>query len=108
MTNCLPMPGSGSGTWGSILNSFLEVSLYNNGSNGSDPNNGTLNSGVVGTSQLQNNAVTSSAIASGAVGTSNIANNAVTNAILDVPTQTTLAAVASKYTNPGGGIPASD
>jgi hypothetical protein len=88
MTQRLPIPGADSSTWGDILNSFLEVSLYNNTGNGSDPNNGTLNSGVVGTAQ--------------------IANNAVTNSLLDVPTQTTLATVASKYTKPGGGIPASD
>jgi hypothetical protein len=88
MTNRLPIPGSDDGNWGDILNDFLEVSLYNNLNNGSDPNNGTLNSGVVGTST--------------------IANNAVTNAQLDSPTQTTLAAVASKYTKPGSGIPSSD
>jgi hypothetical protein len=88
MSNRLPIPGSDNGTWGNILNSFLEVSLYNNTGNGSDPLNGSLNSGVVGTSQLQ--------------------NNSVTNTQLDVPTQTTLATVASKYTKPGSGIPASD
>jgi hypothetical protein len=88
MTNRLPTTGGDTGDWGSILNSFLEVSLYNNPNNGSDPNNGTLNSGVVGTSQLQ--------------------NNAVTNAQLDNSTQTILSSVASKYVKPGGGIPASD
>jgi hypothetical protein len=88
MSNRLPISGQDSGNWGDILNDFLEVSLYNNLNNGSDPNNGTLNSGVVGTST--------------------IANNAVTNAQLDSPTQTTLAAVASKYTKPGSGIPSSD
>jgi hypothetical protein len=79
MTNRLPTPGGDSGDWGDILNSFLEVSLASDG---------TLNSNVVGTNQLQ--------------------SNAVTNAQLDVPTQTTLSAVASKYTKPGSGIPASD
>jgi hypothetical protein len=79
MTNRLPTPGGDSGDWGDILNSFLEVSLASDG---------TLNSNVVGTNQLQ--------------------SNAVTNAQLDVPTQTTLSAVASKYTKPGSGIPATD
>jgi hypothetical protein len=88
MSNRLPIPGSDSGAWGAILNSFLEVSLYNNTNNGSDPSNGTLNSNTVGTAQIQ--------------------NNAITNIQLDVPTQTTLATVASKYTKPPGGIPASD
>jgi hypothetical protein len=64
MTQRLPIPGSDSGDWGDILNSFLEVSLASDG---------TLNSGVVSTAQ--------------------ITNNAVTNAQLDTNTQTTLAAV---------------
>jgi hypothetical protein len=85
MSNRLPIPGQDGGTWGNILNAFLEVSLHNNGT---DANNGTLNANTVGTSQIQ--------------------NNSVTNTQLDVPTQTTLATVASKYTKPGGGIPASD
>jgi len=79
MTQRLPTPGGDSGDWGDILNGYLSVSLYSDG---------TLNPNVVGSSQLQ--------------------NNAVTNTQLDVPTQTTLAAVAGKYTKPGGGIPASD
>jgi hypothetical protein len=75
----LPNPGGDDGTWGDILNSYLEVSLASNG---------TLNSNVVGTSQIQ--------------------DGAVTNAKLDSATQSTLASVASKYTLPSGGIPASD
>jgi hypothetical protein len=88
MTNRLPIIGQDSGTWGEVLNSFLEVSLYNNLNNSSDPNNGTLNPNSVGTAQLS--------------------NNSVTNTQLDIPTQTTLAAVASKYVKPAGGIPVSD
>jgi hypothetical protein len=99
MTQRLPIPGQDSGDWGDILNSFLEVSLASDG---------TINSGVVGSSQLSTSSVTSSAIASNAVGTNQLANNSVTNAQLDVPTQTTLATVASKYTKPSSGIPASD
>jgi hypothetical protein len=105
MTSRLPIPGQDSGTWGDLLNSFLEVSLYNNLSNGSDPNNGTLSPGVVGTSQLQTGSVTSNQLASNSVTAASIANNAITNAQLDAPTQTTLASVASKYTLPNGGIP---
>jgi hypothetical protein len=88
MSNRLPIPGADGGNWGDILNSFLEISLYNNPNNSSDPNNGTLNAGVVDTSQIQ--------------------NNAVTNAQLDAPTQATLASVSNKYTKPGPGIPATD
>jgi len=69
MTNRLPTPGSDSGTWGDILNAYLEVS---------HASDGTLNPGVV------------------------------TNTQLDTPTQTAIAAVAGKYTKPGGGIPSSD
>jgi hypothetical protein len=79
MTQRLPVPGSDDGTWGDILNGFLEVS---------HASDGTLNSSVVGTAQLE--------------------NNAVTNAQLDSPTQSTLSAVASKYVKPSGGIPTSD
>jgi len=75
----LPTPGSDDGTWGDVLNAYLEVSL-----NG----DGTLKSNIVGTTQLQ--------------------NNAVTNAQLDSPTQATVASVAGKYTKPGSGIPKSD
>jgi hypothetical protein len=83
------MPGADSGDWGDILNSFLEVSLASDG---------TINSNAVGFSQLQTNSI----------GTSQIQNNAVTNTQLDIPTQTTLAAVSSKYVKPGGGIPFTD
>jgi hypothetical protein len=75
----LPVPGGDDGDWGSILNDFLEVS---------HAVDGTLNPNVVGTFQLQ--------------------SNAVTNNQLDVPTQTAIATIASKYTKPGSGIPSSD
>jgi hypothetical protein len=45
----LPTPGADNGNWGDILNAFLEVSLTSDGA---------LNSNIVGTSQIQNNAVT--------------------------------------------------
>jgi hypothetical protein len=75
----LPAPGGDDGTWGDILNAYLEVSHNADG---------TLASNTVATSQIQ--------------------TGAVTNTQLDSPTQTTLASVASKYTKPGGGIPKTD
>lgn len=75
----LPNVGSDDGTWGGILNDFLEVS---------HASDGTIANNTVGTNQLQ--------------------NNAVTNAQLDSTTQATLSSVASKYTKPAGGIPESD
>lgn len=69
MAQRLPTPGGDNGDWGNILNSFLEVSLASDG---------TLNSGVVGTAQL------------------------------DAPTKSTLASVPSKYALPTGGIPSTD
>lgn len=58
MSQRLPTPGGDDGTWGDVLNNFLDVSH--------NPD-GTLSSATVGTSQIQ--------------------NNAVTNAQLDSPTQ---------------------
>jgi hypothetical protein len=45
----LPTPGSDNGTWGTILNDFLSVSLTSGG---------LLNAGVVGTSQITDGTVT--------------------------------------------------
>jgi parallel beta-helix repeat protein len=75
----LPSPGGDDNQWGDILNAYLAVSL---------DSTGNLNNNVVGTNQIQ--------------------SNAVTNAQLDSATQTTLASVAGKYTKPGTGIPGSD
>jgi hypothetical protein len=99
MTQRLPTPGGDDGDWGTILNDYLGVSLASDG---------TLNTNVVGASQLQPSSVSSSALASGSVTTTAIANNAVTNAQLDTPTQTSLAQAASAYVKPNTGIPASD
>lgn len=79
MTNRLPTPGGDDNDWGGILNSFLSVSLASDG---------TLNNNVVGTNQIQ--------------------SNAVTNAQLDTTTQNVISSVANKYVKPSGGIPASD
>ena len=75
----LPIPGSDDGSWGDILNAYLSVSHASDGS---------LNTNVVGTSQLQ--------------------AGSVTNTQLDSSTQTAIAAVAGKYVKPGGGIPSTD
>ena len=75
----LPIPGQDDDVWGAILNDYLGVSLAPGG---------TVNPGVIGTAQLQ--------------------NNCVTNAQLDSSTQSIIASVASKYVKPAGGIPSSD
>ena len=62
----LPIPGSDDGTWGDILNAYLEVS---------HASDGTLNANVVGTAQLQ--------------------NGSVTNAKLDSSTQSAVAAAST-------------
>src|SRR5476651_2233139 len=79
MPQRLPIPGSDDGTWGDVLNTYLKVSLAGDG---------TINPNVVGAPQLQ--------------------DNAVTNAKLDIPTQTAVSSVVSKYTKPAGGIPKTD
>jgi hypothetical protein len=89
VTQRLPVPGGDDGDWGDILNGFLGLSLASDG---------TLNPIIVGTSQLQTGAVT----------TTTIANNAVTNTQLDSATQTSLAQAASAYVKPSGGIPSTD
>jgi hypothetical protein len=75
----LPNPGGDDNQWGDILNAYLSVSLDGSGS---------LKNNVVGTNQIQ--------------------NNAVTNAQLDSSTQNAIASANSKYTKPTGGIPSSD
>jgi hypothetical protein len=75
----LPTPGADDGTWGDILNDFLDVAHAADGS---------LDSNVVDTAQIQ--------------------NGAVTNAKLDTATQTQLAQGAAAYQKPAGGIPKTD
>lgn len=53
----LPVVGGDAGNWGTILNTFLSVSLYNDTGNPSDPLNGTLNSGTVGSTQIVSGSV---------------------------------------------------
>ena len=84
----LPTPGQDEGTWGDVLNDFLQVSHNIDGS-------------------LDGTALTD-ALPASSVDTTNLQNNAVTNAKLDVSTQTTLASVSSKYVKPSSGIPSTD
>ena len=64
----LPNPGGDDGTWGDILNAYLSVSLASDG---------TLKPNVVGTSQLQAGAVTSSNLSSSVQTSLNSANTAL-------------------------------
>jgi hypothetical protein len=95
----LPIPGSDSGQWGDILNDYLSQS---------HTADGKLKTDSVTASQLAPGAVKTAAVADGAITTTKLADNAVTNTKLDAATQTTLATVASKYTKPAGGVPATD
>lgn len=64
----LPIPGSDSGSWGQVLNNYLLVS---------HANDGTLNAGVVGTTQLQNNSVGMAQLQANSVGSAQLQNGAV-------------------------------
>jgi hypothetical protein len=77
----LPIPGEDDGTWGGLLNDFLSQSM---------DTDGTLKTGVVGQGQLQNNSVTSAAIADGAVGANQLAAGAVTTSTLATGAVTSL------------------
>lgn len=59
----LPTPGSDAGTWGQILNEYLSTAHNNDG---------TLKDNVVGSAQLQDNAVNSSIIANGSITEANL------------------------------------
>lgn len=61
----LPVPGSDSGTWGTILNEFLEQA-HDSG--------GALLANSVGSSQIQTDAVTSSHVANGALPQAKVTN----------------------------------
>ena len=54
----LPQPGGDSGNWGGILNDFLSQAHQGDG---------TLKDNSIGSSQLQNNAVTAVHIANGTI-----------------------------------------
>lgn len=68
MAQRLPIPGSDDGTWGDILNAYLSVS---------HASDGTLNSSVVGTPQLLDNAVTNAKLDSATQASLTAASTAV-------------------------------
>lgn len=84
MTQRLPIPGQDDGTWGNILNGFLEVAHNPDGT------------------------LIPSAVTAAGAGTYSKPGSGIPATDLDTSTQTTLTAVASKYTKPGPGIPGSD
>jgi len=61
----LPIPGSDSGQWGTILNDYLAQA---------HDSSGTLKANSVGTSQIQGDAVTSTHVADGALPQAKVAN----------------------------------
>lgn len=77
----LPVPGSDEGTWGDILNSFLQQS---------HTAQGDLKPDSVGSTQLQANSVTASQLAPNSVDTSAIAAGSITESQLDSAVQTKL------------------
>ncbi len=79
----LPNPGGDDGTWGDILNAYLDVSLNSDG---------TLANNVVGTSQIQNNAVTNAQLDSSTQSAITKANSAVQSVNGKTGTSVTLAA----------------
>lgn len=70
----LPTPGADSGNWGDILNDYLSQSIASDG---------TLKAGVVGSTQLQSNSITSDKLANGVITTSKLSSDftASTNGI---------------------------
>lgn len=68
----LPNPGGDNGTWGVILNDYLNVSL---------DSGGFLNSGTVGTNQLTTSSVTTAKIADSSVTTAKLASLGVANGV---------------------------
>jgi len=66
----LPIPGNDQGSWGDILNDYLSQSLNTDG---------TIKSGVVGATQIANNAITGAKIADGSITSAKLAPTASTN-----------------------------
>lgn len=92
----LPVPGGDDGTWGTVLNDYLDVA---------HDTDGTLKAGTVGTSQLQSGAVTQTKLANGAIDDSKIAAGA---GIAQSKIANLSGDLAAKYTKPASGIPSSD
>lgn len=86
----LPTPGSDTGTWGDVLNDFLQQA---------HATDGALKADSVGTTQLQDDSVTADQIAAGAVtkadvGLGNVDNTSDANKPVSAATQTALDAKA--------------
>lgn len=86
----LPVPGADAGSWGTVLNDFLQQVHNNdgtlkNGSVGSD----TLSNGAVTTAKLENGAVTGSKVGAGAIDTAQLADGSVTLSKLATSVDTT-------------------
>ena len=88
----LPIPGSDSGQWGTILNDFLSQS---------HTADGKLKTDSVTAAQLASGSVVNSAIANGAVTTAKIADGTVTSSKLDASAQASLVK-ADTALQPGG------
>ena len=88
----LPIPGSDSGQWGTILNDFL-AQAHDTG--------GTLKADSVGSSQIQDDAVTSSHVADGALPQAKVAS-LTTDLAAKVSTTDTRLSNALAYFPPSG------
>ena len=69
----LPVPGSDNGTWGDVLNDFLQQALKNDG---------TIKDNAITANNLAPNSVTNAAIASDAVNATSIADGSITNGLI--------------------------
>ena len=76
----LPTPGSDRDTWGDILNDYLKTSHYDDG---------TLRSGVVGASQLQDNSIPEVKLQG------NIPQSKITNLTAELSTKATTSDITS-------------
>jgi hypothetical protein len=92
----LPVPGSDSGTWGSVLNDYLAVSLNTDG---------TVKAGAIDTSALQDNSVSGSKLQNSSI--TNAKLNTNTGANGDVLTKDTTAGGGFKWAAAGTGGPPS-
>lgn len=77
----LPQPGGDSGNWGDILNDFLSQSLTSGGA---------VKPGIIDTTQLASNSVTSAKLAPGSVDNAAVATGAVSETQLSSAVQTKL------------------
>jgi hypothetical protein len=94
----LPVPGQDKGTWGGILNEFLEVS---------HAADGTLAPNTVNTTQLAPNSVTSTALADNSVNAAIIVDGSVTEAQLAAAVQASLSSANSSIQQINGKTPIS-